>query len=120
MEKTWIGNEIKPPKFSPEIWSVWSRVFWTTNDMEGYHNRMAKFANSKALHFYKFLYILDHELSVVQINMSLLSEKKLKKIRRKDEYEKEEKIQSLSNKYADRELTTHQFLKLIGQIYAPY
>ena len=99
MDKTWIGTDRRSAIFPPSAWTVFKRPFRTNNDLEGQNNRLKKYCRGKKLHLYRFLIIIDNEFKSLSMNVTLATEKKLAKIRKRNEMLKDSKIQQLTIQY---------------------
>ena len=79
MRSTWIESTVWPPS----SWSIYMRAVRTNNDVEGWHRRINSQAARAQLQFYLLVPLLHREASIVQIQMRLVSEGKLKRYQRK-------------------------------------
>ncbi|XP_031551055.1 uncharacterized protein LOC116288408 [Actinia tenebrosa] len=77
-------NWIESTVFPPENWSTYGQVVSTNNGLEGYHNALNCRASGKVhFPFYMLGQYLYKEANLVGLQIKLVSEEKLKRIKRK-------------------------------------
>ena len=80
IDNTWVKSSTWPPT----SWSIYGMPVRTNNDVEGWHNALNRRAFGKCqLPFYMFIQLLHQEARLVQLQVRLVSEKKLTRIQRK-------------------------------------
>ena len=115
IEKSWVNGAVAPP----ESWSVFGQPIRTNNDTEGWHRRLNGRAPQRTPPMYQLIQYLNEEAKLLSLQMWLVSEKKLKKIQRKQYRTIQAKIFALWTKFNEGNITTAEFLRACGHIYAP-
>ena len=81
IDDTWI----KSTTWCPAAWCVFLRPICTNNDVEGWHNGLNRGANGKCrLPLYMLTTILRQEFRLAELQIRLVSERKLTRIQRKN------------------------------------
>ena len=76
-------NLISSQTFPPQTWSVFMEAVRTNNDLEGWHNGLNRPAKgSSQLPLCIFIKVLHREASLVNMQIRLVSDKKLKRHQR--------------------------------------
>ncbi|XP_068707730.1 uncharacterized protein [Montipora foliosa] len=77
----WIYGNTWPPS----SWSVFMMAVWTNNDIEGWHHALNRRAAGRwQMPFYLLIALLHREVKLLALQIRLVSEKKLKRIQRKN------------------------------------
>ena len=70
--------------FLPKNWSVYQQAIRTNNDIEGCHNALNGHASGQfGLSLYSLIELLDREARLTAVTIRLASERKLKRVQRK-------------------------------------
>ena len=73
-------NWITTQTFPPQTWSVFLEAVRTNNDLEGWHNGLNRRAKGRSqLPLFILIQLLHREASLVNIQIRLVSDKKLKR-----------------------------------------
>lgn len=115
IQLTWIESSV----WSPEAWSVFGQSVRTNNDVEGWHHRLNAKAKKGSLTFYMLLRLLHEETAIININLHLISEHRLKRHQRTKYRQLQADIFEAWDKYAGGTLTVTQLLDTCGQLYTP-
>jgi hypothetical protein len=115
IELTWIESTV----WNPEKWSVFGQSVRTNNDVEGWHHRLNAKAKKGSLPFYSLIQLLVQETEIININMVLISEQRLKRYQRTKYRQLQADIFAAWDKYAAGTLTVTQLLDTCGQLYTP-
>ena len=85
----WIETDIFPPK----NWSIFEQAVRTNNDIEGWRHALNRHAGGgHNLALYLLIEILEREARITNLNIRLVSERKLKRIQRKTCRNQQEKL----------------------------
>ena len=80
IRRQWIGSTV----FLPKNWSVYQQAIRTNNDIEGCHNALNGHASGQfGLSLYSLIELLDREARLTAVTIRLVSERKLKRVQRK-------------------------------------
>ena len=115
VESTWITSEMWPPA----TWSVFMRSTRTNNDIEGWHFRLNQRAQKGNLPFYMLLTLLTQEAAHVNLQVRLVSEKKLQRIQRSKSRQMQGTIFKLWEEYNDKNKSASQLLKSCAALHGP-
>ena len=116
VEKTWITSSVWPPS----TWSVYLQSIRTNNDVEGWHNGLNRRAQGKSqLPLYLLIALLHEESRLTNLQIRLVSERKLCRIQRKTYRQLQSKIFSLWDQYENGEKTIKQLLRACSEMYGP-
>ena len=113
--KTWITNSVWPPK----CWSVFMQGTRTNNDVEGWHRRLNAKAGRGLLQFYILVELLETEAKMVSLQAKLVSERKLRKLRRKKYSKVQTQLFALWQKFTDGQLTAGELLQRSSMLTGP-
>ena len=91
---TWIQSTVWPPS----TWSVYGMNIRTNNDVEGWHNRLIA-SGHREMPLYTLLGLLKEEAAYLNLQIYLVSEKRLKRRQRKQSTTNEKKINDLWIEY---------------------
>ena len=76
-------NWIRTQTFPPQTWSVFLEAVRTNNDLEGWHNGLNRRAKGRSqLPLYILIQLLQREATLVNTQIRLVSDKKLKRYQR--------------------------------------
>ena len=115
IEDTWIDSTM----WAPETWSVFGQSIRTNNDVEGWHHRLNTKAKKGNLPFYMLLQLLHQESEIVQINLVLIHEHRLRRYQKTKYRELQGNIFEAWEKYVEGTLSVTQLLDTCGQMYTP-
>ena len=115
IRSTWMGDGI----WSPEAWSIYKCAIRTNNDTEGWHNRINSLACGHALPFYRLINLLHDEASLVDLQVRLLDERKLKRYQRKTYKNVQRKVFFIWEQYENGEMVTTELLRECAGLYTP-
>ena len=115
VESTWITSEMWPPA----TWSIFMRSTRTNNDIEGWHFRLNQRAQKGNLPFYMLLTLLTQEAAHVNLQVRLVSEKKLQRIQRSKSRQMQGTIFKLWEEYNDKNKSASQLLKSCAALHGP-
>ncbi|KAJ8305953.1 hypothetical protein KUTeg_016498, partial [Tegillarca granosa] len=112
----WMTSSV----WTVSLWSVFNMSVRTNNDVERWHRRINDRAHGSAnVPFYLLIQLLHREAKCLPTQVKLICEGKLKRVQRKSTLKLFKKLHSLWNAYENGEVSTSQFLKRCGRIYAP-
>ena len=116
IESTWITSTMWPPS----CWSVYLQAVRTNNDVEGWHNSLNRRAHGKSqIPFYLLIELLHQEARLTSLQVRLVSEKKLKRIQRKQYRTMQGKIFNLWSEYQNGEKSAYELLKAFKYMSGP-
>ena len=115
VDNTWISNNL----WKPDSWSVYGQSVRTNNDVEGWHQRINVRAQKANLSFYVLVTLLHEESQIVNIQVRLLSDKKLKRMHRKKYEHVQGRLFRLWERYEKSEITAKQLLFSCSRVYGP-
>jgi hypothetical protein len=106
--------------FNQKDWSVYGQAIRTNNNIEGWHNALNRRASGRVhLPFYMLIQLLHREAELIAIQVRLVSEKRLKRIQRKQYRKMQTKVFSLWQHYQDQEKSAMQLLKASSYLNGP-
>lgn len=101
-------------------WSVFMQSVRTNNDLEGWHRGLNSRASGKSgLPFYLLVKFLYREARLTSLQMRLVSERKLKRIQRRQFRNLQTKIFNLWEEFRNGERSAKQLLSAISYLIAP-
>ena len=114
IDKTWVSSNSRPPT----SWSTFQRLIRTNNDAEGWHNRLNKQAVNDHMNLYQLIALLHKEAELLPYQVTLVSQHKLYRHRKKDSDSKEKALKELWALYCqeDREISTTEYLRRCSQL----
>lgn len=119
---SWKKN-ISPITFSEKMFrfrSVFMQSVRTNNDLEGWHRGLNSRASGKSgLPFYLLVKFLYREARLTSLQMRLVSERKLKRIQRRQFRNLQTKIFNLWEEFRNGERSAKQLLSAISYLIAP-
>ena len=75
----WIEGDLQ----SPDKWSVFGQAVQTNNDVEGWHGMLKRHAKRGNLSFYLLVRLLHEQAQLVNMQVRLVTDQKLKRWQRK-------------------------------------
>ena len=79
IRRQWIESTV----FLPNNWSVYQMAIRTNNDIEGWHNALNRRASGQCgLSLYSLIEFLDREARLTAVTIRLVSDNKLKRVRK--------------------------------------
>ena len=116
IQNTWVNSTI----FPPEAWSVYGQAFRTNNDLEGWHNGLNRRAGGRVhIAFYVLIQHLHKEAKLFEIQVRLVSDRKLQRIQRQTYRRLQTKIFELWDDYASKAISAEQLLKACSRLNGP-
>lgn len=115
IRSTWINDS----DFSTAAWCVFMQPIRTNNDVEGWHHRFNMRAVNGRLPFYVLVPLLREEAKTVEIQMTLLSNRKLKRCQRKKYRTLQAKLFNAWDTYQNGITKTSALLDQIAHLYGP-
>ena len=115
IEINWMESAV----WTPEAWSCFGQSIRTNNDVEGWHHRINAKAKKGNLPFYMLLGLLWEETEMLDINLHLISEHRLKRYQRTQYRELQATIFEAWDNYTKGRLTVTQLLDTCAGIYQP-
>ena len=113
IKQQWIETDIFPPK----NWSIFEQAVRTNNDIEGWHHALNRRAGGgRNLPLYLLIEILEREARITNLNIRLVSERKLKRIQRKTYRNQQEKLFQQWDLYKKGGKTTAELLRYCSHI----
>lgn len=107
-------------KYVKSSWSVFLQSVRTNNDLEGWHRGLNSRASGKSgLPFYLLVKFLYREARLTSLQMRLISERKLKRIQRRQFRNLQTKIFNLFEEFRNGERSAKQLLSAISYLIAP-
>ena len=98
IQENWISSQ-----FPPQTWSVFLEAVRTTNDLEGWHNGLNQSAKGRSqLPLYIFIQLLHWEATLVNMQIRLVSDKKLKRHQRSTHRTMKRRLFDLWKQYEDQ------------------
>jgi len=80
IRRQWIENTV----FLPNDWSVYQQAIRTNNDIERWHNALdRRVSGQRGLSLYSLIELLDREARLIAVTIRLVSDRKLKRVQRK-------------------------------------
>lgn len=115
IRRMWIESNIWPPA----TWSVFGRSVRTYEDVVGWHRHLIGEGGHRNLGLYQLAKVLHEEAELLGIEIVLVTEKKLKRYKRKNFCKSAGKIQELWSKNKKGELSAKKLLEAISEIHGP-
>ncbi|XP_076036583.1 uncharacterized protein LOC143022321 [Oratosquilla oratoria] len=114
VRKTWIKGSF----WTPRTWSVFMEAVRTNNDVEGWHGMLNRHAKGYNPSFYKLLHLLE-QFHLIQLQVRLLSENKLKRRQLTQYRQVQGQLFELWDEYIAGNKTANELLKRCSHIMAP-
>ncbi|OWF49856.1 hypothetical protein KP79_PYT00972 [Mizuhopecten yessoensis] len=119
LDRVWFRSSV----WTPANWCVYRQSVRTNNDVEGWHRRMNGKAGRANLPFYLLVPLMKKEGEIVNLQMRLVGENLLARHQTTTYKRVQGKIFALWDRLdsgdPDNRLTTSDFLRKVGNIYAP-
>ena len=116
IRRQWIESTV----FLSRNWSVYQQAIRTNNDIEGWHNALNRRAiGQSGLPPYLLIELLDREARLTAVTIRLVSEKKLKRVQRKQYRNLQARLFDSWEKYERKEKTAAQLLKTCSHLNGP-
>ena len=113
IRRQWIESTVFPPR----NWSVYQQAIRTNNDIEGWHNALNRRASGQSgLPLYLLIELLDREARLTAVTIRLVSEKKLKRVQRKQYRNLQARLFDSWEKYERKEKNAAQLLKTCSHL----
>ncbi|KXJ18324.1 uncharacterized protein LOC110232572 [Exaiptasia diaphana] len=116
VRKTWIYAN----RWDPTTWSAYRRNIRTNNDIEGWHNRINQQASNRhQLPFYELVKLLHKKAKTVDLQVELVSQRKLTRIQRKQYLELQSHIIRLWDRFDNDEIDVYRLLTECSTLAVP-
>ena len=116
IRRQWIESAV----FLPKNWSVYQQAIRTNNDIEGWHNALNRRASGQCgLPLYSMIELLDREARLTAVTIRLVSDKKLKRVQRKQYRNLQARQFNCWEKFERKEKTAAQLLKACSHLNGP-
>ena len=116
IRRQWIESAV----FLPKNWSVYQQAIRTNNDIEGWHNALNRRASGQCgLPLYSMTGLLDREARLTAVTIRLVSDKKLKRVQRKQYRSLQARLFNCWKKFERKEKTAAQLLKACSHLNGP-
>ena len=110
-------NLISSQTFPPQTWSVFMEAVRTNNDLEGWHNGLNRPAKgSSQLPLCIFIKVLHREASLVNMQIRLVSDKKLKRPQRSAYRAMQRRLFNLWKQYEDGQRNSKELLEACSHL----
>ena len=103
-------------------WSVYNQPVQTNNDVEGWYyrlNRKAQRSQWACINIYLLLTLLYQEAQMVEVNVRLLSDEKVRRSQRKSAVNSQMKLHKFWQEYRDGTRSFSRLLSACSGLYAP-
>lgn len=114
IRNTWVDGS-----FAPEYWSVFNQAVRTNNDCEGWHGMLNRHAKRGNLTFYLLVRLLHEQSQLVDLQVRLVSENKLKRRQRKKYRQLQGQLFGVWDSYVNGELNAKQLLRRCSHLVGP-
>ena len=99
---------------------MYQQAIRTNNDTEGWHNALNRRASRQSgLPLYLLIELPDREARLTAVTIRLVSEKKLKRVQRKQDRNLQARLFNSWEKYERKEKTATQLLKTCSHLNGP-
>ena len=116
IQEQWIESTI----FTPKDWSVFKQPIRTNNDIEGWHNALNRRAGGQCrLQFYLLIELLHREARLTSITIKVVSDKKLKSIKRGKYRQLQQKLMDAWEQYNTGNKNAPQLLRCCSHLNWP-
>jgi hypothetical protein len=105
--------------WKPETWSVFCQAVRTNNDVEGWHGMLNRHAKRGNLNFYLMVRLLHEQAQLVDMQVRLVSEEKLKRRQRKKYRQVEGKLFHNWAQYIAGDLSAMKLLSRCSYLACP-
>ena len=114
VETTWVKSLLWPPA----AWSVYKQSVRTNNDVEGWHRRLNA-SGRENIPLSRLVLILHEEAQATQMQVRLVSERKLQRIQRRVYVDLQTKLFSAWADYENGTKNAMQLLRACAHLYGP-
>lgn len=115
-EENWIDSEF----FPSTSWSVFKQAVRTNNDLEGWHNGLNRCAKGKAqLPLYTLIKLLHEEALLVNLQIRLVSDRRLKRHQRNTYKKLQKRLFALWQEYEDDKKNAKELLEACSHLVKP-
>ena len=111
VKENWIESTIWPPA----AWSIFMQSVRTNNDVEGWHKRINSKARKTNLCLYLLIQVLHEEAQLINVQVRLISDHKLRRHQRKTYRHLQAKIFEHWEAFNNKEKTATQLLRSCSQ-----
>jgi len=116
IRRQWIESAV----FLPKNWSVYQQVIRTYINIEGWHNALNGRASDQCdLPLYSMIELLDREARLTAVSIRLESDKRLKRVQRKQYRNLQARPFDCWEKFERKEKTVAQLLKTCSHLNSP-
>ena len=116
IHENWISSQT----FPPQTWSVFLEAVRTNNDLEGWHNGLNRRAKGRSqLPLYIFIQLLHREATLVNMQIRLVSDKKLKRHQRSTYRTMQRTLFDLWKQYEDGQRNSKELLEACSHLVQP-
>lgn len=116
IKENWINSKF----FPPTSWSMFKQVVRTNNDLEGWHNGLNRRAKGKAqLPLYTLIKLLHEEALLVNLQIRLVSDRRLKKHHRTTYKKLQKRLFVLWQEYDDDKKNAKELLEACSHLVKP-
>ena len=116
IQEQWIDGAT----FHPRDWSVFQLPIRTNNDIEGWHNALNRRAGGKSkLQFYLLIELLHREARLTSLTIKLISDKKLKRIQRRNYRQLQQKLFDAREQYQTGNKNASELLSCCSHLNGP-
>ncbi|XP_028418951.1 uncharacterized protein LOC114544551 [Dendronephthya gigantea] len=115
IRENWIQGEL----WEPETWCVFNQAVRTNNDVEGWHGMLNRHAKRGNLTFYLMVRLLHEQAKLVDMQVRLVSDEKLKRRQRKNYRQVEGRLFTNWSKYIAGELSAMKLLSRCSHLACP-
>jgi len=103
----------------PSYWSVFQQSVRTNNDTEGWHHGLNRRAQGKSqIPFYLLIELLNKEAKLASLQIRLVSDRKLKRIQRRQYLEVQARLFDAWDKFQSGEISANRLLKTASRVIA--
>ena len=116
IQEQWIDDAT----FHPRDWSVFQLPIRTNNDIEGWHSALNRRAGGKSkLQFYLLIELLHREARLTVLTIKLISDKKLKRIQRRNYRQLQQKLFDAWEQYQTGNKNASELLSCYSHLNGP-
>ena len=115
INNTWISSTM----WHPSPWSIFKQSVRTNNDTEGWHHGLNHRAQGKShIPFYLLIELLFKEAKLASLQIRLVSERKLKRIQRRQYLNIQARLFDAWDKFEKGDISANRLLKKASHIIA--
>ncbi|XP_076068501.1 uncharacterized protein LOC143040952 [Oratosquilla oratoria] len=112
-------NWIQCSLYTPETWSIFKQPIRTNNDVEGWHGALNRHARRSNLSFYLLVKLLHEQSQLINIQIRLVSDKKLRRRQRKEYKRVQGQVNKVWDSYIAGDKSARQVLRECAHLVAP-